>query len=746
MPSTWSAPVSAESVLRLRMRPDLQIRPHWYGQRRHWVVKDPLSFKYFHLLDEEHAILQMLDGRASLASIQQHFERQFAPYRISLPRLQSFLGDLHQRGLILSDAPGQGGRLLERRGQQARRTWLQAWGNLLAIRLPGVDPDRFLERLAPRCAWLLTPAALSIWLLVVLAAIALVTVHHDQLWARLPDFRSFFHAGNLVWLALSMAVVKVLHELGHAVACKHFGGECHDLGLMFLIFTPCLYCDVSDAWMLPGKWQRIAVSAAGLYVELFLAAVCTFLWWFSEPGLLNSLFLNIMFVCSVSAVVFNGNPLMRFDGYYILADLVEIPNLQSRARSALSRLVARWTLGVDVPGERAIAQRRHGWLAAYAAAAIGYRWLVVIGCLFFLNAVLKPYRLEILAQAFMGITVLGMAAGPTIKASRFVHDPLRRHQIRSGRLAGSLAVVLLVLAALVFMPVPYRVQAPLLLQPQDARYIYVTASGTLQTAIADGQSAGAGETLARLADEWIELELAALVAERQQQDLHVRYLESQRGRDLEAAAQIPTARERLTELDEQLQQVRRRQQLLHIRAPVAGTVIAPPRRTDRSAAAGRLPTWPGTPLDPENLGSYLPAGTLLCLIGDPSRQQVIALIDQAEIEFIDLGQRVALRLNQLPGQRLTGTITDVAKIDLQAVPPQLAVAGGLATRQERGGGMQPMGTIYQARIALDQHDRHLAPGGTGRCKIVVAPQPLGQRLLRFLSRTFTWNLFHATQN
>ena len=740
MPSTTFTPSAAESVLSLRMRPDLQIRPQWFRNRRHWVVKDPLSLNYFHLLDEEYAILKMLDGRTSLASIQQRFEQQFAPYRISLARLQSFLGDLHQRGLIQSDAPGQGERLLQRRGQRTRRTWLRAWGNLLALRLPGVDPDRFLERLAPRCAWMLTRTAISVWLLVVLAALALVIVHHDTLWARLPDFRSFFHAENLLWLALGMAGVKVLHEMGHAVACKHFGAACHDLGLMFLMFTPCLYCDVSDAWMLANRWQRIAVSAAGLYVEIFLAAICTFLWWFSEPGLLNSLCLNIMFVCSVSALIFNGNPLMRFDGYYILSDLVEIPNLQSRSSSALYRLLAWWTLGVELPGERAIAERRGFWLAAYAAAAIAYRWMVVIGCFFFLNAILKPYRLELLAHALMGIILVGMAAAPAWRASQFFRNPMLRRQIRRGRLSRTVLVILLAVLALALVPVPHRVRAPMLLQPDDARYVYVAASGTLQESVAAGEAVQADEVVARLADQRIELELAALDSERQQQHLHVRYLESQRGRDAEAAVQLPAARERLAELDEQLRQVRRQQQLLTLRAPVAGTVIAPPRQTGRPASAGRLPTWPGTPLDPENLGCQLQAGTLLCLIGDPSRLQGIALIDQAGIEFVQPGQRVTLLMNQMPGQPLTGTIADVAKIDLQAVPPNLAAASGLATRQNKDGVTQPMSTAYQARIALDQHGRNLAAGDLGRCKIAVCPQPLGQRLLRYLRRTFTWNL------
>jgi putative peptide zinc metalloprotease protein len=587
---------------------------------------------------------------------------------------------------------------------------------------------------------MLTRPAVIAWLLTVLAAIGLVAVHSDTLQSRLPDFRSFFTAENLLWLAVSMAVVKVLHELGHAVACKHFGAECHDLGLMFLVLTPCLYCDVSDAWMLPNKWRRIAVSAAGLYVEIFLAAVCTFLWWFSEPGLLNSLCLNTMFVCSVSTLVFNGNPLMRFDGYYIFSDLVEIPNLQSRARSAASRLLTSWTLGIDLPGERAFTQERQALLAVYAVAATCYRWLVVIGCFVFLNAVLKPYRLELLAQAFMLVTLLGIVAGPAWNLTRFFRNPIMRRQIQRGRLSRSVLLAFLVGAALVLLPIPCRVRAPVLLQPQDARYVYVAAPGTLQATVAAGQSVQPGDVLARLTDRAIEQEQATLASEREQQHLHVRYLESRRGQDAEAAAQIPAARKRLAELDDQLQQVRRRQELLTLVAPVAGTVIAPPRRTARPPAPGRLPQWSGTPLDPENRGSHVEAGTLLCLIGDPDRLQGVALIDQSDVEFVRLGQRVSLLLNQLPSQPLLGTITDIAKIDLQTAPPQLAAVGGLAAQQDEYGVPHPITTAYQARIALDDHTWKLATGAPGHCKITVAPQPLGERLLRYLSRTFTFKL------
>ena len=165
----------------------------------------------------------------------------------------------------------------------------------------------------------------------------------DEFHTKLPTFHQFFEAKNWIYLGVTLAVTKVIHEFGHGLTCKHFGGECHEMGVMLLVLTPCLYCNVSDSWMLPNKWHRAWIGAAGMYVEIVIASICTFLWWFSEPGLLHQLCLSTMFVCSVSTMMFNANPLLRYDGYYILADLMEIPNLRQKAsddsQSQAGRLV-----------------------------------------------------------------------------------------------------------------------------------------------------------------------------------------------------------------------------------------------------------------------------------------------------------------------------------------------------------------------------------------------------------------------
>ena len=138
------------------------------------------------------------------------------------------------------------------------------------------------------------------------------------------------------------------------------------MGIMVLVLTPCLYCNVSDSWMLPNKWHRACIGAAGIYVEVVLASICTFLWWVSEPGLFHNLCLNVMFVCSTSTIVFNANPLLRYDGYYVLADLVEIPNLRQKATTILSRKLGEWCLGLEPPDDPFLPQRNQVFFALYS--------------------------------------------------------------------------------------------------------------------------------------------------------------------------------------------------------------------------------------------------------------------------------------------------------------------------------------------------------------------------------------------
>ncbi|MFC1597472.1 site-2 protease family protein [Planctomycetota bacterium] len=724
----------------LTMRPDLSMHRQRFGGEGYWVVKDPVALTYFHLRDEEHAILKMLDGRTSLDEIKRRFEEAFAPLQIGFEQLQAFLGRLYQSGLVLAEASGQGGQLLLRHGRRRRRALVQSASNLLAIRFRGFDPESFLAWLYPKCRWLFSWWFLAGCTLLVLCAGALAVVQFDVLRSKLPDFQTFFTARNLILLAVALAAAKVLHELGHALSCKHFGGECHEIGILLLVFTPCLYCNVSDSWMLSSKWQRIAITAAGILVEVVLASVCTLLWWLSEPGLLNTLCLSMMFVCSVNTLLFNGNPLLRYDGYFILSDLVEVPNLGQQSRALVGRALGRFFLGMESIEDRSLPDGKRGFLATYGVAATVYRWFVVIGILWFCYQFLKPYGLELVAQGFSLFVIAGLFIAPVGNLAVLFRNPRWRRRIDRPRALVTCGLMAAALAAVSLIPLPFRVRALVVLEPEGAQHVYVVVPGTLAASVSAGESVRAGEELGRLENLDLRREIAELVGDFNQQRLELENLELRLAGDPSVAPRIPAAREALADVEERLRQRRRDESRLVLRAPADGTVLPPPRRPAPHYLPGHLHAWQGSPLDEKNVGSHLETGAFFCLVGDPTRLEGSLVLDQADMKFVRMGQRVRMQFDEVPGRVIKGTVAEIAKTDVKVAPRELAAGRELPVRVDEQGIPRPVETSYHARVVLDEYDENLLTGTRGRAKILGDSQSLGRRLYRYLGRTFNFSL------
>ncbi len=541
-----SAP--GERAIPLRRRPDLDCRSFGAGRREYWRIKDPLSQRHYELGREEFFVLEQLDGITSVEQIQRACQRQFAPQRVSLARLLSFISRLHAIGLLVCDAPGQHVQILERQGARRRenRTW--GWANLLALRWRGFDPQPLLDKLQPYCRWLFSPWAVAAALATMLAAIVLLAVQAEQVALRLPDFQAFFSLRNVGWLALSVAVVKTLHELAHALCCRRFGGECHELGIQLLVFVPCLYCNVSDAWMFSNRWRRVAVDVAGMYVELIVAAIAALAWWFSVPGWFNAACFNLMIVCSVNTVLFNGNPLLRYDGYYLLADLLEIPNLHERSAAALGRFVAGPFLRDAGPREELFAERAGGRLALFALASLVYRWFVSLGICWFCYQALKPYRLEALAWLLAGGMVVTLVAGPWRKFWHFLRSPLAGERLHWPRLVVAQILLLLLGVGLWYLELPHRIHVPALVESAGARRVYVSVAGTLADSARTASQVAADQPLATLADQEMDLEIAKLRGQRDAQRTRLENLRRQQIDQPAVGSEIPTAEAALGDL------------------------------------------------------------------------------------------------------------------------------------------------------------------------------------------------------
>jgi putative peptide zinc metalloprotease protein len=729
---------AGERALRLRMRPDLDFRPLGHGASQFWRIKDPVAQRHFELPAEEFFVLEQLDGQTSLESIRASCQRQFAPRRVTAGRLMSLLVRLHSLGLVVSDSPHQARELLRRGAERRRQSLVWGWTRILGLRWRGIDPEPLLNRLEPWCGWIFTRGAAVAAMLTMLAALALLAVHSADVRLRLPEFQAFFSLRNAGWLALSVVGAKVLHELGHALACRHFGGECHEMGIVLLVFLPCLYCNVSDAWMFSSRWRRAVVDAAGMYVELMLAAVCTFVWWSSAPGWLNSISFNLMVVCSLSTLLFNGNPLLRYDGYYLLSDLAEVPNLQQRADAVL-RQAWEWCFLAETQSRSLVGETSPVLLGLYGASALVYRWSVSLGVVWFCYQALKPYRLEALASGVAGVVAAALLVTPLRQAAEWLRTPLAGGQLLWPRIRLAAGLVALAGGAFWLLPLPHRIHVPAVVEPAGARRIYISVPGTLSAGVQMGDRVQTGQPLATLTDPEMDLEIARLRGERDQQRLKLANLKRQQLEAPQAGFEIPTAAATLADLEKRLEQRLAEQQRLTPLAPADGTVL-PGRSQTPKVGRGELRTWSGQPLDPVNRGCFLQTGALLCLIGDPQRFEAVLFVDEDQVEFVRPGQKVRLLLGQVPDTEFTGTIVELAEIDLGEVPPELIERGQLPTRADGAGKRRALGTYYQARAAVDASSQPLVAGATGEAKIFADWRPLGPRLLRLLTGTFRFDL------
>lgn len=728
--------ISKSSVLPVS-RPDLQIAALDCGRRTYWTVKDPLTLRYYQFRDEEQFILRQLDGSHSLEQIVALFEQRFAPRRLRPAELNSFLVLLYREGLVVPATHGQGDQMLARRAALLRTQWISRCSNLLAIQLGGINPNRWLNWIVPRLSWLFSRATAVVVATVAIAAILIVVMRFSTLVERLPRFHDFFGLGNVIWLAVTLAVVKTLHELGHAVTCKRFGGDVTQIGMMLLVFTPALYCHVNDAWMFRRRWERIAVSAAGMGVELILASLATLLWATTYPGLLNSICLNVMFVCSVGTILINANPLLRYDGYYIVSDLLGIPNLRHQASSILDRLFVRALTGIELESSPMLVARGHGWLLVYAIASFTYRLLALVGVLWLLHAALKPYGLTALVQVIGVLTILSFSIGPATRIQRFLQHPGQRTRLRPIRLATSVIILLSLLAIVVTIPWPYRVTAPLVLRPQNARRIYASNAGVLLSAVPPGTKVVAGQEVGRLRNRGLELELATLKAQVEQQRLRVAHLKL-RQHDMAALADdLPAAQKALADLEQQLNQKQTELERLVLRATESGTVI-PPRPKSRASDAKELPGYDGTPQMPENLGALIETGTLFCLIGDASRMEAVALADESMVQYLAPGQTARLSLNHLPGQIVSARVVAVAHLHEEDIPPQLIETHAIALTQGNDRRLKPLEAVYEVVLDFDAKDAPLLVDAWGWSHIDVAPQSIAVRVHRYLRSAFRW--------
>ena len=372
------------SGVRLRLRDTVSVHALEYRGRAWYLLRDALSSQQFRLNGAVYAVLAELDGRRTLAQAWQRHVGQSEGSGGNKTDLLNALLQLQAAGMLDAGPTMDAAALVGRQRRQRRQQGLARWLRLLSPRLPLVEPDHFLTRSLPLVGWVFHPWALWMWLLLALGAGLQALMHWPALALygaqRLDDPRS--------WLLLVAVypLVKALHEIGHGLAAKRAGAEVNEMGITLLVFVPVPYVDASAASALRDKSQRMLVGAAGILVEGVLAALAMFAWLALDDGLLRESMFAVMLIGGVSTLLFNGNPLLRFDGYYVLSDAIEIPNLATRAARYWGYLARRYLLGLGGERSPANATGELRWFFFYGAASTVYRLMISLGIALFLIA------------------------------------------------------------------------------------------------------------------------------------------------------------------------------------------------------------------------------------------------------------------------------------------------------------------------------------------------------------------------
>ena len=732
---------------RPRLRQDLVVSAQTVGGQPAWHVKDPLTLKYFTFTEHELAILEMLDGRHSPHQVRNSFLDRFPGQQLSIKELLGFLSSLRNNELLVQ--PREASTLSS---ATSKPTWWKRLHptRLLAIRLPGLDIEPLLNWIYPAVSWAFSWHSSAVLLASILLACVVMVGRGGAMWAQVADIEAFLNLQNLIWLGVALSLTRLLHEMAHALTNRHFGGECHDAGILLLVFTPCLYCDVTDAWTATKRWQRMSISSAGIIMDLFVASVAVLLWNFAAPGFFQHLLLNIVLVCGVSTVLVNGNPLLRYDGYYILSDFLHAPNLWQRSRESMQASLGRWFLGRFDPADQV-----NSWFTVYGLASASYRVIVLIGITLLAYRLLTPVGLRLVVDVFVATTAV-MMCGKTVRktgqlllgSSQVRGSGTRSPHVRRYRWLnlGMTAFLLTGLGYLVvFIPVAANVSAWGEIQFAPSQAIYVSKPGILQRAARQGATVQQGDVLAQLESSELRLELMRVAAQVQQQTSRVNNLEAIQFDDPRMASQLPAARELLEDWKQQWQEKQSEFDALTIVAPQSGTLLHAQTPIIRSTAhQDQLPDWDGSPLELRNLGSYLERGTELGQIANASQVEIIAVIGDEAVGRVREDAAVDVLLQNGRSELIRGTVEQLANRDLPIVPQRLLADKSMVGSADKSGIVRPTMSSYQIRITIDPEfasvirQRQLARGLRVRVKIHTAPETIFRRSRRWVKQNFLW--------
>jgi putative peptide zinc metalloprotease protein len=677
-----------------KLRTDLSWRRFVSEGQDSYIFKDEISQEYVKLDVISGSMALRLDGKSSPQDLLAWCRETWPSLDFDLDYVADVIADLRHYKFI--EDPFQRNALLRAKAHEERaQINATTFKNLTHVAIGTVNPDRFLTRTYPYVRFLFTPPAVAVGLGLFLLSVYLVWINRDQMAGRVMGLflGQGFEVVGIVLMGLTLIFTITIHELGHGYAVKHFGGKVNKIGFLLILGLPGMFCDTSDSHLFPNWKHRAAVALSGTYAELYVATFATIIWWATPANLVvNQLAYNIVLFASISGLAMNYNPLIKLDGYFVLSDVLDQPNLREDANAYLGYLFKRYLMGMRAEPCPAEGRRRKRILATYALASLAYTLLfaVVLFTLLRHQLIVSFAFLGALIAALLMLFVLSRMTRPLVRSARTWaldhRGQIRRHQLPI------VAGASLLLAMFLLMPVPGNRSFPIALEPARTAALVAPEDLQLRQALwSAGQPVTAGQVLALL-----DADRAAAAGGEEAAEagaLRIRGGTARRaGDDVDAV----TARAGATAAEERALLQERRVERSELRAPFAGRVLSP-------ALAGRV-------------GARFEAGDTLCMVGDFSTVRATADLWELDLEDLHVGSPVRVRLRDRPGERLHGRVS--------AIQPAAEASEG-----ERR---------YEVRITLAERPPAARAGLTGRAWVATPRRTPAAHLARILARFDLW--------
>ncbi|SCX42378.1 PqqD family peptide modification chaperone [Nitrosospira sp. Nsp1] len=696
--SSWYRVAGLKPILRAHAKVH---RQRFRGQAW-YVLQDSATGRMHRFSPGAYYAMSLMDGKHTVEEIWVLVAKELDEAAPSQDDMIQLLTQLHMADILQSNVPPDLLELSQRRVKQRRSKWMKNFLNPMSIRFPLWDPDRFINLTYPYLKWLFTWRGGVLWLVVVTPALIMAASHWNDLTQNLSD--RVLSSSNLLALWLAFPIVKLLHELGHAYTTKAGGGEVHEMGIMLLVLMPVPYVDATAATAFRSKRHRAMVGAAGMMVELFLAALAIYVWLVVEHGVIHALAFNVIFVAGLSTIVFNGNPLLRFDGYYILSDLIEIPNLGSRANQYLGYLVQRYAFGKQDARQATETKGERLWLAFYAVASFIYRLFVtfaiivfIVGELFFIGVILALWSLA------------SMLVIPVVKGIHHVfYSPALHRQRRRAVNVTVGCTTFIVLFSLV-VPMPFHRQAEgVIWVPEDAEIRAHTAGFVHRLVVNSGTQVNKGDIVIESDDPDLFMQLVSQRARVEQ--LEVEYSSA----FLDDRLQAAIAHDELKKERAFLARVENRIEGLAVEARTSGRLVVP-RAID-------LP------------GKFMQQGELMGYVLEGPIRTVRVVLTQDDIDVVRGGLRsVQLKLiDRLSDTYAANVLREVPGGRDQLPSKALALEhGGIhATDPRDRNGTQTLVRVFQFDLLLPSSVGDVSLGARAHVRFDLAPEPFAFRWYR----------------